>query len=72
MNSKLSDAIARVRELPQEQQDAAADLLFDFLEHEGPEAGLTPEQIAELDRRLDENDVASDEEVKAFFGRFKA
>jgi hypothetical protein len=71
MNSKLSDAIARVQALTEDQQDAAADLLLDFIE-QGPEAGLTPEQIAELDRRLDENDEVSDEDVKAFFARFKA
>jgi hypothetical protein len=72
MNSKLSDAISRVRELPEDRQEAAAALLLDFLEHGDAETTLSPEQIAELDRRLEENDIASDEEVKAFFARFKA
>jgi hypothetical protein len=72
MNSKLSDAISRVQELPEDRQEAAAALLLDFLEHGDPEAALTPEQIAELDLRLEDNDVATDEEVQAFFARFKA
>jgi hypothetical protein len=71
MNKRLSDAVSRLGKLPDEKQDAAASLLFDFIEH--PEAyELTPEQIAELDRRLDDEDYASDEEVQAFFARMKA
>ena len=71
MNKRLSEAFERVSELPEERQEAAADLLIDFVEH--PEAyELTPEQIAELDRRLDDNEVASDEEVAAFFASLKA
>jgi hypothetical protein len=70
MNKRLSDAIARISELPEEQQQAAA-LLLDFLDRDEAEIDLTPEQIAEIDRRLEENDVASDEEVRAFFDRMK-
>jgi hypothetical protein len=72
MNKQLSQAISRVSELPEDRQEAAAALLFDFLEHGDAETTLSPEQIAELDRRLEENDIASDEEVQAFFARFKA
>lgn len=72
MNSKLSEAIAKVRELPDEQQEAIAELVLDFVEHADEYMNLSPEQLAELDRRLDGNDVASDEEVQAFFARFKA
>lgn len=72
MNSKLSDAIAKVRELPEDQQEAAADLLLDFVEHSDDFSILTPEQWAEVDRRLANEDIASEEEVKAFFARFKA
>jgi hypothetical protein len=72
MNSKLSDAISRVRELPEDRQEAAAVVLLDFLEHGDAETTLSPEQIAKLDRRLEVNDIASDEEVKVFFARFKA
>ncbi len=70
MNKQLSDAIVRLKELPEERQEAAASLLLDFLDH-GDDFELTPEQIAEIERRLDSNDVATDEEVKAFFERMK-
>lgn len=72
MNSKLSDAIARVRELPEDRQEAAADLLLDFLDHGAADIDLTPEQWAEVERRLEKDDIASEEEVQAFFARFKA
>ena len=70
MNRQLSEAIARVTELPDDRQQAAAALLLDFLERD-PENELTNEQIAEIERRLTENDVATDAEVKAFFDRMK-
>ena len=69
MNKKLDEAISRLRKLPEERQRAAAALLLDFLEHDGEEFELTPEQIAEVERRLEEDDVATDEEVRAFFDR---
>jgi hypothetical protein len=71
MNKLLSDAIVRLKELPEERQEAAASLLLDFLDH-GDDFELTPEQISEIERRLESNDVATDEEVKAFFERMKA
>jgi hypothetical protein len=70
MNRQLSEAIARVSELPDDRQQAAAALLVDFLESD-PENELTSEQIAEIERRLAENDIATDEEVKAFFDQMK-
>ncbi len=72
MNKRLTEAISRVRELPEERQQAVATLLLDFLDNEHAENLLTPEQIAELERRLDDEDYASDKEVQAFFARFKA
>jgi hypothetical protein len=70
MNKQLSEVIARVSELPEDRQEAAAVLLLDFLDG-GPDIDLTPEQIAEIERRLEEDEVASDEEAKAFFDRNK-
>jgi putative addiction module component (TIGR02574 family) len=71
MNKRLSEALSRISELPDDRQEAAAELLLDFVEH--PEAyELTPEQLAEIERRLDDDDYASPEEVEAFFARFKA
>lgn len=69
MNKRLNEAITRVSKLPDEQQEAAAAVLLDFLEH--GDVDLTPEQIAEIERRLDEDDIATDEEVEAFFKRLK-
>ena len=71
MNKRLNDAVTLVSELPDEQQEAAATLHLDFLSAGGEEIALTPEQIAEIERRLDDDDIASDEETKAFFARMK-
>jgi len=71
MNKLPSDAIARVTELPDERQEAAATLLFEFLDGADEDFELTPEQIVEIERRLDEDEIASDEEVKVFFDRTK-
>ena len=70
MNKQLSEAIARVTSLPEDQQRQAAALLLDFLDG-SQDVELTPEQIAEIERRLTEDDVATDEEVKNFFDRTK-
>jgi len=72
MNKRLSEAISRLDELPDDRQQAAAVLLLDFLDNEDAEIELTPEQLAELDRRLDNNDFASEEETEALFARLKA
>jgi len=70
MNKHLDDAITRLKALPDERQRQAADLLFDFLEQELSDIELTPEQIAEIERRLsDDEPFASDAEVRATFER---
>jgi hypothetical protein len=75
MNKELAAAIDRLGELTEERQQAAAAMILHFLEHdEEGDDPLTPEQWAEIERRLDEEDdeVATDEEVKAFFDSLKA
>jgi len=72
MNKRLSDAISRLNELPEDRQEAVAELLLDYLDHEEVNIELTTEQIAELDRRLNDDDFASEDEVKAFFASLKA
>jgi hypothetical protein len=67
MNKQLDEAISRLKTLPEERQEAAALLLLDFLDHDDEEIGLSPEQIAEIERRLAEDDVATEEEVRRFF-----
>jgi hypothetical protein len=72
MNKRLSEAISRISGLSDDRQQAAATVLLDFLDSENSEGLLTPEQIVELERRLDNEVYASDEEVRAFFARLKA
>jgi hypothetical protein len=71
MNKRLEDAITQLKSQPDERQQEAAEILFDFLERDD-DLYLSPEQIAEIERRLKEDDVATDEEVRAFFERLKA
>jgi hypothetical protein len=71
MNKQLSDAITKLGELPEDRQEQAALLLFDFIEQQENGVELTPEQIAEVELALDEGDVATEEETKAFFARLK-
>jgi hypothetical protein len=71
MNKRLEDAITRLKSQPEERQQEAAEILFDFLEQD-TDIHLSPEQIAEIERRLEEDDVATDEEVRTFFERLKA
>jgi hypothetical protein len=72
MNKRLDEAITRLKALPDDRQGEIADLLLDVLDQAGDEVALTPEQLAEIERRLESEDVATDEEVKAFFERMKA
>ena len=70
MNKRLDEAITRVRKLSDEQQHVAAEILLDFVEQEQADIHLTPDQIAEIERRLsDDEPYASDEEVRATFDR---
>jgi hypothetical protein len=71
MNKHLDEAITRLKALPEERQQAAALLLLDFLNHDEEDIELSPEQIAEIERRLAEDDVATEDEVRGFFDRPK-
>jgi hypothetical protein len=71
MNRRLDDALTRVRTLPEEEQQAAADLLFEYLDAQAEGTWPTRAQIAEIERRLAANDIASDDEVAVFFNRVK-
>lgn len=72
MNKRLEEAITKLKSQSEERQQEAAEILFDFLEQEGADFRLSHEQIAEIERRLEEDDVATDEEVRAAFERLKA
>jgi len=69
MNERLNEAIARVQALPDDRQIEAAELLFEFLDNQS-EVRLTANQIAEIERRLsDDEPYATDDEVRAVFRR---
>ena len=51
MTKLLEEAIAKVRELPEDEQDRAAGLLLDFAAPNSQGYHLTDEQLAEVRRR---------------------
>jgi NADH:ubiquinone oxidoreductase subunit E len=72
MNEQLSKAITKLGELPEDRQQQAALLLLDFIEQEENGIELTPEQIAEVEEALsDDEPFATEAEAKAFFDRLK-
>ena len=72
MNKRLDEALTKVKALSDDQQQEAAEILFEYIEAREAGTWLTPEQIAEIERRLDEDDIATDAEVRMVFGRLKA
>jgi hypothetical protein len=66
MNKRLDEVLTKVRALPEQEQQVIAEILTDYLE---ADTLLTPEQWAEVDEALAEDDVATDREVEAFFAR---
>jgi hypothetical protein len=70
MNKHLDDAITQVKTLPPERQREVAELLLGYLDQQSEDIRLTPEQIAEIERRLsDDEPYATDEEVRSTFAR---
>jgi hypothetical protein len=70
MNRRLDEALARIKALPDQQQGEIAEILLDFLEQDQAAIHLSPEQIAEIERALDDREpYASDAEVQAVFHR---
>jgi hypothetical protein len=70
VNKQLDDAITRVKTLPDEQQREAAQVLLEFLDLQDSDMQLTPEQIAEIERRLSGDEpYATGEEVRDLFAR---
>ena len=72
MNKRLDEALTKVKALSDDQQQEAAEILFEYIEAREAGTWLTPEQIEEIERRLDEDDIATDAEVRVVFGRLKA
>jgi hypothetical protein len=72
MNKQLDEVISRLKTLSMERQQQAAVLLLDFLERKDEHVCLSPEQIAEIERALsDDEPFATEDEVRATFERLK-
>lgn len=70
MNKHLDEAVTQVKSLPEERQREAAELLFEFLDQQSSDIRLTQAQIAEIERRMnDDEPYASEEEVRELFVR---
>ena len=72
MTKLLEEAVEQARELPAEDQDAAADALFVHIANKDRRHGLSIEQVEEVKRiraRLQsgETRLATDEEVAALW-----
>lgn len=67
--TKLDLVLARIKQLPPEQQEVIASEIEFMLDHEGVDHSLTPEQEAELARRLADPDrqYVSHEDVGTYF-----
>ena len=68
MTDRLEEAIAKVRKLPRERQDEAAELLLSVVEEGSDTFRLTPEADCEVERRLAEpSQYVPHGEVRASF-----
>jgi hypothetical protein len=77
MTKLLEEAIEQLRDLPAEDQDAAADVLFAYISSDAREYQLQPHQVAEVHRirrglRDGSTRVANDSEIKAVRQRFQS
>lgn len=68
MNSKLEEAVRRLKLLPEHQQQEIADILFEVLDTGSENVVLAPDQIAEVERSLsDQEPYATEAEVEAVY-----
>ena len=72
MTKLLEEAVEQARELPAEDQDAAAEALFAHIANQDRRHGLSIEQVEEVKRirarlRSGETRLAADEEVAALW-----
>jgi predicted transcriptional regulator len=72
MTERLEQAIAALRQLPQPEQDEAAQFLLDFLAQRAHREPLDAETLAAIREGMaqaDRGELVSDEEMEAFFAR---
>ena len=73
MTKLLDEAVAKLRALPERDQDLAAKFLLDFANPEAHHLRLTDEQVAEVERarqEVREGAIATDREMKEVWRRF--
>ena len=67
MTKLLTQAIAAIRALPSERQDEAAELLLNLVQDDPLRVRLSPEQVAEVERRLrDPGSYVTQEQAREF------
>jgi len=72
MTKRFEEAIAKIRNLPDDQQDRVADLLLELASHDDEPPALTPEQVAGVHLALEQakrREFASDENVERLLYR---
>jgi hypothetical protein len=71
---KFEQVAAALEALPEERREEIAGIIETLFHGDlHPESALSDTQIADLERRLaDPGPIASDDEIDAFFARFKA
>jgi hypothetical protein len=68
MTKLLERAIEQAKLLPNERQDEVGEMILSLIEQDASAARLSPEQEAEVRRRLSlPRDIVPDDEMKAFF-----
>jgi hypothetical protein len=77
MTKLLEEAIEQLRDLPEEEQDAAADVLFAYIASDERDHQMQPHQVAEVHRirrglRDGSTRLATDAEVKAVRQKMRA
>ena len=73
MNKLLQQAIASVQELPEREQEVAAEFLLGFANPDAQHYQLNAQQIAEVElakREVREGKIASDAEMDQLWHRF--
>ena len=68
MTKLLEKAIEKLRQLPSDRQDEAAELVLEIVEQDPRSLRLSPEQVAEVERRLKEpTGTVEHADVRVFF-----
>ena len=73
MTKMLQKALGEVLALPESRQDEIAVIMIEIAENDRmiKDWGLTPEQVAEVRKAIEEDDWATDEEVEALFSQHR-